>query len=723
MPPDAVAAPSALPTTTRVTRSGIRHSLSLASVGKALADVMNMSDPKGGGGDERSTKRPKEKEGASKRGSGLAMGTVKGKEAPKPVFAEKAARNTPSPEVKTIARRTRSASATSKTGSSSSEEQSGSDVKKSGLTPPGIAPVTRTSSLRAKRAPASTALPKYQPKGRLETIKEPPSPPRKAARKRANSSTDDDKEAPKSAGLEPPEPLERPERAISPLPKRAAFNLSSAMRVTPRPSTPTKKTVKGTAPSRPTPTPKESPRSLRVKSEDTAPKKPADRPTSAASSASSVRMRTPTTPPSTFRSAFGLGKAKSSQPGSPLRKVAKESSATASPTKPTKTASTKTVLSKKDANPTPANTVNLGDTSTDSMDADDVEYMLSQSVISRTAPTPAMPRFRPRPTARAPNARSIFPETPARAAGRSDAFLAPPGAKDDSPLFPRVSNISAQNRQSILSWEQLAASGNQSLGEEEIGHMLSEVQAPFNASSMPSPMASPMRLNLELPDSPMLSALPSPGGFTSISQVLLPTGGTPSPAMHTTQLYENIGLVPEMPEMPAVDGAILTLLRLQLASAEQQAQERAARIGELESQLREAQELRVREEEAVARQMSQLEEQLRTSLSVRDKANEEKEAYINTLHEQLSQVEAAREQAVQEAVGETQASAKASYTAALSSHKKQCELISLATGITARWVNVVDVAEGELEFVRSSKETLSTLLAGLAATQKHLRSL
>ncbi|KZT23849.1 hypothetical protein NEOLEDRAFT_519910 [Neolentinus lepideus HHB14362 ss-1] len=713
--------PEAAPTPTRVTRSSIRHSLTLASVGKALADVMNKSDGKGGG-DERAMKRPKEKEASSRRNSAIGMG--RGKDAAKPLSVDKAsatARNTPSPDAKTITRRTRATAA--KTGSSSSEEQS--DVKKSSLSPPGIAPVTRASSLRTKRTPASTALPKYKPKAGLETINEPPSPPRKGVRKRS-SSTDEDKEdrkPPKSPSLEPPSPLDKAERAISPLPKRAAFHLASAMKVSPRPSTPTKKTTKGAPPSRPTPPVKGSPtRSLRTKAAENAAKQPAARPSSAASSASSLRTRSPTTPPTSLRTAFGLNRTKSTQPASPLSKLVKDTSATSSATNSPKSVGARSTASKSDATRTPTATVNLGDSSTDSMDADDVEFMLS-TIVSPTAPTPAMPRFRTQPNARNTHARNTnaLPETPSRAGktvtGRSQTFLTPiPASTDNSPLFPRVST---KNRQSILSWEQLAASSNKSLGEDEIGHLLSDVQAPFNPSAVPSPMASPMHMNLDIPDSPMLSALPSPGGYTSISQVLLPDS-TPSPAMHTTQLYEKSSGM--MPEMPAVDGAILTLLRLQLASAEQLAQERAARVEELESKLRAAQESRVREEEDLARQINQLEEQLRTSLVARERTNEEKEVYINTLHEQLSQVEAARDQAVQQAVVDTQVNAQAAYGAALSSHKQRWEMSNLATGIMSQWVNVIDVAEGELEFVRSSRETLSTLLAGLAATQKHLRS-
>ncbi|KAJ6626878.1 hypothetical protein B0H10DRAFT_2210759 [Mycena sp. CBHHK59/15] len=102
------------------------------------------------------------------------------------------------------------------------------------------------------------------------------------------------------------------------------------------------------------------------------------------------------------------------------------------------------------------------------------------------------------------------------------------------------------------------------------------------ALGYPSPL--PFRsgfpnLHLEVPDSPCLSTLNSPGEFGSISQVLLPDV-TPSPAVHVNRF----GNSNRESGVNGVDAAIVTLLRLQLASAENIAKERLFQLQSMEEE-------------------------------------------------------------------------------------------------------------------------------------------
>ncbi|KDQ54881.1 hypothetical protein JAAARDRAFT_90248, partial [Jaapia argillacea MUCL 33604] len=332
-------------------------------------------------------------------------------------------------------------------------------------------------------------------------------------------------------------------------------------------------------------------------------------------------------------------------------------------------------------------------TSTDSLDADDVEFLLS-AVISPTAPTPAMPRLR------VPGLRQGQggpPETPCRSnlPSRSQlSYLSPaPPSSDNSPLLLRPSK---NDRGSILSWEQLAYESSKTLDDGEIETMIADISAPFLGAASPTPSS----IQLDVPESPTLSAMPSPGGFGSISQILLPDV-TPSPAVHTTQsqLFDSVSS-----DVPSVDAALVTLLRLQLASAEKLAKERMSRIESLEGQVRGGKESRLREEEEMSRHVTELEEKLQGTLQAKEKVIEEKESYIVSLEDQLRHDQAYRDQAV----------------AALSVEKQRWEVATVAERTALEWASVRDVAEGELEFLRATRETLTVLLAGLDNDQRQL---
>ncbi|KAH9919108.1 uncharacterized protein B0H18DRAFT_1029196, partial [Fomitopsis serialis] len=293
---------------------------------------------------------------------------------------------------------------------------------------------------------------------------------------------------------------------------------------------------------------------------------------------------------------------------------------------------------------TPTGNAFVEGNSVDSVDAHDVEFLLS-GVASPTAPTPALPRFRMMTDRERRNAMTRLAQIPPR----SSPFL--------RPLRRQLGN----DRGSILSWEQLA--NKQNITGEEI-------PAPFRSGAV-SP-------------SPTLSAMPSPGGYGSISQVLLPDV-TPSPAIHIkTDLFDVSG------EASAEDNAGVTLLRLQLASVETKARDRLAEIESLESQLQTTKAARLRDTEELAKQVSELEARVHGNLYV----DAERMEYITSLESQIHQAQAVREQAIQEALQQMQERVQVSHFAALSVQQQK---------MTAAWSSVRDVAEGELELIRSNR--------------------
>jgi len=321
---------------------------------------------------------------------------------------------------------------------------------------------------------------------------------------------------------------------------------------------------------------------------------------------------------------------------------------------------------------------------------------LLSSVASPTAPTPALPRLRnfadrSNDSLTTPS-RSFFPSrthlshlSPVPASNENSPFLLPPPAHE---------------RGSILSWETLA-SHSKSLNEDEFGNLLSEVPAPFRPGAIsPSPN---LVSSLNLPDSPNLSALPSPAEYGSISQVLLPDV-TPSPAIHATaQLFDY--------DPSVADASTVTLLRLQLAAAESRAREQGVQVESLQSELLTAKQARLRDTEELARQISQLEEQVVENLRV---DLDQRAEYIGSLEDQLRHAQTHAEQAAQEA------RAQAQHAAVLRKQQAKWELACAAREASSAWAGVRDTAEGELEFVRANREMLSVLLAGLDHSQRLL---
>jgi hypothetical protein len=265
-----------------------------------------------------------------------------------------------------------------------------------------------------------------------------------------------------------------------------------------------------------------------------------------------------------------------------------------------------------------------------------------------------------------------------------------------------------------MSWDQLAKESSRTLTEEEAESMITGVDLPFKYSTG-SPPLSPelMPMHLDVPESPCLSAMPSPGGYASIAHVLLPDV-TPSPAVHSEDRYD------DAPEIPAVDAAILTLFRLQLASAENTAKERLQQLQSLEEQLHRSKEARLRETDELEKQVSFLEQQLHSNVEAREKANEERAAYAASLEDQLRHAEASRDQAIEMAVAEAEKRTRASWAGALQAEQRKWKLASTAHGAATEWKSVRNAAENELDAIRADRQMLSVLLAGLDQSQKRI---
>jgi hypothetical protein len=255
------------------------------------------------------------------------------------------------------------------------------------------------------------------------------------------------------------------------------------------------------------------------------------------------------------------------------------------------------------------------------------------------------------------------------------------------------------DRGSLLSWDQLVAVGDKTLGEGEVENMIADIPAPF------SPAPSTVDLELAIPESPSLSTLPSPAGYGSISQVLLPDV-TPSPA---TAKHMQPQLTPEHSRRAAADASLVVMLRLQLASMENIAKERLSQITTLEAQLGAAKEARMREAADLAAQVSALEQQMHVSLESRERAAEERAG----LEEQLRGAVATKELAVQEAVKRATEDGARLRSSREEAVRRKCEVVDAGHTAARSWGFVHEVAESELESVRAQRETLNFLLMSL----------
>ena len=693
------------------TRSSLRHSLNFTSVGKALADVINKDTR------DRDGALKKAKQSSSRRLSLMSSTTVS-----HATISQKSKSPTPphgkedSPSYKTITRRRQSTLL--KHGTSTDEHGVKSPE-------PNPSSPSRRSTLRSNTASStiSSALPKYRPRSAIvEPTKKPLSPVRVGTRRRFSTSEEDDgeqKDSLKGRGSLR-SPADKVERPISPLPHRALavkVNLPSPT----APSTPTKSRIAQSSSAKSGSSPARAGSARPAKTVKTAvtsspSRATVTRPPSSASSCSSSRTHPSPSPlnPTSLKNAFGFGRPKaSSQNSSPLRGTLRQppESPLAHHTRQVPVISLGGNGKDSLARPSQSDDGN----SEDSMEIGDVELLLAP-VASLAAPTPAIPRIRttthqstdselqtpPRPSSFLPTRANL-------------SYLSPLPPSESSPALRPRGRSNDQNRGSIFSWEQMAVDSSQILAREDLESRLADVVPPFTPGG-PSPNVS--TIGLEVPETPNLSALPSPSGYGSISQVLLPDV-TPSPAVHhLAAIFETSVELP-----PPADSGTITLLRLQIAQAESIAKERLSRLQELEEQLYAAKQYRIRETEELAGQISVLEQQLRTSVETRERVDEERAAFTVSLQDELKQAEARCEQAVQTGFERGQQAARLSWDAMLANVHKSWEASCVAKEAACLWSSVKDQADDERNNIQSARQVLNIFMAVLDHNQERLQGL
>ena len=671
-----------------------------------MADVIN-KEPR-----ERDQKASKKSKESSRRLSTMALmnsstaGSQAAANAPSKSPNSTCSKEDGSPTNKTITRNTRRQSGLFK-GASSPDEHGTKEPDTRTASPVS----RRLSTLRPRTATGAvnSALPKYRPKSAIiEPTRKPASPAHAGSRRRLSTSEEDDgdqKETPGSKGtLRSTEA--RTKRPISPLPHRALavkVNLPSPT----TPSTPSQKTKTTLSKSKSGASPARSDSARPAKSLKTEKgslsRSTLTRPSSSASSCTSCHSQDSPSTPSSLKNGTSLKRSKAysqiptpsrstvrPRPESPLAKHSRNSSTCS--------------LGVKNASFTLPEITGISND--DSMDVGEVDLLLAP-VASLAAPTPAIPRIQYQPTdsqLQTPSRPSTL--LPSRA---NLSYLSPvPPNYESSPAMRSKGVSYDRGRGSIFLWDQVT-DNSQLLAHDEVESMLADVTAPFTPGGV-SPNVSAM--GLDMPDSPSLSALPSPMGYGSISQVLLPDA-TPSPAVHhLTQVFETSTELP-----PLADSGTVTLLRLQVAQAEKTAKERLSLVHELEEQLHALRQSRLKETEELARQISFLEDQLHANVQSRERIDEERAVFTASLQDELRRAEVCREQAAQEAFVKGQGEARASLDAMLDSLQRQWEVSSAAMEANFLWTSVKNQAEDDMRHLQESREMLHVYLAVLDRCQ------
>jgi hypothetical protein len=274
---------------------------------------------------------------------------------------------------------------------------------------------------------------------------------------------------------------------------------------------------------------------------------------------------------------------------------------------------------------------------------------------------------------------------------------------DDSPR--RRLNKESSNpppRSSILSWEEVAQEASRTLGKDEVGNMLSELDAPFH-SRADSPSLTYASLDLE---SPALSRFNSPAAFHSISAVLLPDM-TPSPAPHINRSAQLDDVMTN-----SGDAAKATLLRLQLASVEQTAKDRLNRLQALEVEMDELKKARHFEAEQLGAQVAALEMQVRSKLQTSMRADEENAVRISTLEERLKQSNAERRDEVAKVAAQTKREATAKQDK-LKATVRAWQVLNASQGVASTWCSAKVMCQDQLSAVKMDRQVVEVLLQQL----------
>lgn len=328
-------------------------------------------------------------------------------------------------------------------------------------------------------------------------------------------------------------------------------------------------------------------------------------------------------------------------------------------------------------------------------EADDVALLLAP-IAALGAPTPAMPRVHKSRTHTAP-------QTPTRLGlpSRSNlSYLSPlPPDSDGKSLSVRPSGRTPGSdraaRGSILSWEQLASEASKTLGDDDLERMLSEIPAPFRSGAVSPSLSSPT----DGPASPSLSAIDSPHGNSSIAQVILNLPDiTPSPAVHYGLQQSRFSLSPDT----SCDSGTATMLRLQLAAADDKAKHNLSQVLGLEEEVHNLKQAHLHQMEEMQRQIAYLEMQAR--------AADDRTSQATSL---VEQVQASHKQVIEEAVMRTQESLTSSYNRILKAERSRYETnCSLQLAVWG-WNTVHETCEMELNVVRDDRAFLALFLTQL----------
>lgn len=669
------------------TRSSIRQSLNLASVGKALIAGVRSKDSTS---DE--PKLSKKSKDLSRRQSvtpqpsaGPRASSVSGDSRP----AAKSTKPDAKPEKKIVTRRRVSGQ---NTRSSADEMARASD---NNATPTGPAAPTTRSYLRPKGSNVASALPKPRSRTTDTAPAKPSSPAQPAkvgARRRPSSSSDDE------GGKEQRKPeasqsvADRNTRPISPLPQRAALKASSAINATPptTPSTPTKlkspsPTVhRNGSPTRPTKLMKTTTHTISTRA--------IPRPSSAGSNNATPRTPKAHSSGSALRAALQRSAQDKTKTGttplsdSPLAPFRNSPS----PLSRRVRKNSKSGASSSFSSSLTGSMNNISEAMSEDSDEEDVQRLLAPTA-SPTAETPSMPRIH-----RTSRRNIVHPETPSKEkpAPKPTLLMPPSSRTGSSSRVPKSASSSndrtaAVARASILSWEHASLSASQHLGPGEADKMLYDVPAPFSGPT------SPTTSHVDLPPSPSLSAIDSPGlGFGSISQVLLPEV-TPSPAVH---LSTRFSVSPE-----AAGDSSSMYLRLQLAAAEELSTERAQRIRAMEEEIQDLKGAHLQQMEEFARHVQHRER------------SDQQAGYIASLEDQIRALRVKGERDIQEVRMQVEEEARKRSEAVVRAQRRKMDAVFGSVMAGTAWNVVKDAAEVELETVRGERHVLSLLLMELEA--------
>lgn len=349
---------------------------------------------------------------------------------------------------------------------------------------------------------------------------------------------------------------------------------------------------------------------------------------------------------------------------------------------------------------TAGNMSHISEGDSEDSEADDVELLLAP-IAALGAPTPAMPRVHKSRTRAAPQTPTRF-GLPTRSNLSYLSPLPPDSNGKSSSLRPTRATPGSDRaaRGSILSWEQLASEASKTLGEDDLDRMLSDIPAPFRSGAVSPSLSS----QIDGPASPCLSAIDSPTGCgSSIAQVILNLPDiTPSPAVHYGLQQSRFSL---SPDSSSGDSGTITMLRLQLAAADDKAKQNLSQVLGLEEEMFNLKQAHIHQMEELQRQIAYLEAQVR--------ATDDRTSQAASLEGQLRTAQASHERAIEEAVVRTQESLTASYNRILNAEQRKYETNSSLQLTIWGWNTVHETCEMELNVVRDDRALLALFLTQL----------